>query len=87
MSLGTRCWPSLRGEALPEDKPDGWHTYHICGGERREVTFFTGVNVARALCPFCGQWCTVEVQLESKGGIQPLPPANESLIGKADLGA
>ena len=38
-------------------KPDGWHTYHICGGVLRELTFLGRAGVlSEAMCPNCGEW-------------------------------
>ena len=37
--------------------PDGWHTYHICGGLLRELVW-SGHEV---LCVYCGQWCEVRI--------------------------
>lgn len=36
-------------------KPDGWHTYHVCDGQVREITFSTKGASSFAVCVFCGQ--------------------------------
>lgn len=38
-------------------KPDGWHTYHICGGVLRELTMLRrDGTVSEATCENCGEW-------------------------------
>lgn len=43
----------------PAPKPDGWHTYHVCGGVLRQVHFEP--TEGWALCIWCGDRCTVSV--------------------------
>jgi hypothetical protein len=58
--LATRC--ACRSCQPKEPKPDGWHTYHICGGQLREVSRTAG----GALCTYCGEWCQVRTSKEAK---------------------
>lgn len=43
-------------------KADGWHTYHICGGLLRELTW----SGFEALCVTCGQWFIAKIDLSRK---------------------
>jgi len=52
-------------------KEDGWHTYHICGGQLREITALTASVKGRIrspqahremLCTDCGDWYTATVE-------------------------
>lgn len=47
----------------PEPKPDGWHTYHVCGGQLRELTWMrtAATGTGEALCTACGAWVEVLV--------------------------
>ena len=38
-------------------KPDGWHTYHVCGGQVREVRRVVDHDDnASLMCVNCGEW-------------------------------
>lgn len=53
--------PATPVGALP--KPDGWHTYHICDGQLREVARVTDrvrSDTAHLTCAFCGDWVSVQ---------------------------
>jgi len=56
-------------EPSPTPKPDGWHTYHICGGQLREIeavgaTGFGGDGFL--LCVHCGE--RYETKLTTEAG-------------------
>jgi len=46
-----------------ERKPDGWHTYHICGGQLREVT---RVDSADLFCVYCGEWFVARLRASDR---------------------
>lgn len=56
-------------------KPDGWHTYHVCGGLPRMVVGIStgGGEPNNLLCETCGQWCEVRVTEGRQIGIPPEP--------------
>jgi hypothetical protein len=63
-------------EEQPEPKPDGWHTYHICSGQMREIVWgVTALPKKEATCIHCGEWIEIMVIARNTfGGAQPLAP-------------
>jgi len=40
-----------------EPKPDGWHTYHVCGDVLREISKVGGRDGSSSLyCAVCNEW-------------------------------
>jgi hypothetical protein len=66
-----------------EPKPDGWHAYHICGGELRTLNW----SGNWALCLTCGE--QIEVQLHravTADAAAPGKPVMSVAMSDADEG-
>lgn len=44
----------------PEPKPNGWHTYHVCGGQLRELVWQR--DGREAICTTCGTWFSAVIR-------------------------
>jgi hypothetical protein len=64
--------------APAQPKPDGWHTYHICDGQLREVRFVSKGSQREAMCVHCGQWFRAALAAESEA--KPLTDAERAAL-------
>lgn len=49
-------------------KPDGWHTYHVCGGKLRELVWQRDGH--EATCVTCGTWFSAVIRPAAREGAE-----------------